>query len=41
MEPLRIIKLEDATSVERDETAGKPFWFRCVGGMYQLGGGWV
>ena len=39
MEPLRIIKLEDATSVERDGTVGKPFCFRCVGGMYQFGGG--
>ena len=29
-QPLRIIKLEDATSAERDETAGKPFCFRYV-----------
>ena len=32
-QPLRIIKLEDATSAERDESAGKPFCFRCVRGM--------
>jgi len=30
VEPLRIINLEDATSVERDETAGKPFCFRLI-----------